>query len=148
MSEKDQPLSYAIEKAGLRIIAQKRIHLTLAQAQAFYAVHRDRPFFAELTEFMARCLGRHPHFNAHFDGDTIELRDEVNMGLAMDTERGLFVPVAPSRLADTRLGAGSPVAADGSIDVQVTGGSWSTTPGADRYILTGVTQWDGKAVRG
>ncbi|MCX7646595.1 MAG: nucleoside-diphosphate kinase [Rhodobacteraceae bacterium] len=41
------------EEAGLRIVAQKRIRLTLAQAQAFYAVHRERPFFAELTEFMA-----------------------------------------------------------------------------------------------
>ena len=34
-----------LEGAGLRIIAQKRIHLTLAQAQAFYGVHKDRPFF-------------------------------------------------------------------------------------------------------
>ena len=42
-----------IEKAGLRIVAQKRIHLTKAQAEAFYAVHKDRPFFGELTEFMS-----------------------------------------------------------------------------------------------
>jgi nucleoside-diphosphate kinase len=42
-----------IEAAGLRIVAQKRIHMTLAQAQQFYAVHRERPFFGELTEFMA-----------------------------------------------------------------------------------------------
>lgn len=42
-----------LEAAGLRIVAQKRIHLSLAQAQAFYAVHRERPFFAELTEFMS-----------------------------------------------------------------------------------------------
>ena len=41
------------EAAGLRIVAQKRVHLTLAQAQAFYAVHSARGFFAELTEFMA-----------------------------------------------------------------------------------------------
>ncbi len=41
------------EEAGLRIVAQKRILLTLAQAEAFYAVHRERPFFGELTEFMA-----------------------------------------------------------------------------------------------
>jgi nucleoside-diphosphate kinase len=41
------------EEAGLRIVAQKRIHMTLGQAQQFYAVHKDRPFFAELTEFMA-----------------------------------------------------------------------------------------------
>jgi nucleoside-diphosphate kinase len=42
-----------LESAGLRIIAQKRLHLTLAQAQAFYAVHVDRPFFDELTRFMS-----------------------------------------------------------------------------------------------
>jgi nucleoside-diphosphate kinase len=41
------------EKAGLRIVAQKRIHLTRAQAEAFYDVHRERPFFAELSEFMS-----------------------------------------------------------------------------------------------
>lgn len=42
------------EDAGLRIVAQKRLHLTLAQAQAFYAVHKARPFYDELCEFMAR----------------------------------------------------------------------------------------------
>lgn len=41
-----------IEKAGLRIIAQKRIHLSLAQAQQFYAVHRERAFFNDLCDFM------------------------------------------------------------------------------------------------
>src|SRR5919112_1114281 len=41
------------EDAGLRIVAQKRIQLTPAQAGQFYAVHKERPFFGELTEFMA-----------------------------------------------------------------------------------------------
>ncbi len=41
------------EDAGLRIVAQKRIQLSLAQAQQFYAVHSARPFFGELTEFMS-----------------------------------------------------------------------------------------------
>jgi nucleoside-diphosphate kinase len=41
-----------IEKAGLRIVAQKRIHMTKAQAEAFYSVHSARPFFGELVEFM------------------------------------------------------------------------------------------------
>ncbi len=41
-----------IEKAGLRIIAQKRIRMTRAQAEQFYAVHKERPFFGELVEFM------------------------------------------------------------------------------------------------
>ena len=41
------------EDAGLRIVAQKRIHLTMEQAGEFYAVHKERPFFSELCEFMA-----------------------------------------------------------------------------------------------
>ena len=41
-----------IEKAGLRIVAQKRIQMTKAQAETFYGVHKERPFFGELVEFM------------------------------------------------------------------------------------------------
>lgn len=41
-----------IEKAGLRIIAQKRIRMSRAEAETFYAVHRERPFFGELVAFM------------------------------------------------------------------------------------------------
>jgi nucleoside-diphosphate kinase len=41
-----------IEKAGLRIVAQKRVRMTRDQAETFYAVHRERPFFGELVEFM------------------------------------------------------------------------------------------------
>ena len=40
------------EKAGLRIVASKRIQLTRAQAEQFYAVHKARPFFGSLCEFM------------------------------------------------------------------------------------------------
>ena len=41
-----------IEGAGLRIVAQKRIHMTRGQAETFYAVHKERPFFGELVDFM------------------------------------------------------------------------------------------------
>ena len=41
-----------IEKAGLRIVAQKRVHMTRGQAETFYAVHKARPFFGELVDFM------------------------------------------------------------------------------------------------
>jgi len=41
-----------IEDAGLRIVAQRRIHMTRAQAETFYEVHKERPFFGELVEFM------------------------------------------------------------------------------------------------
>jgi nucleoside-diphosphate kinase len=42
-----------IEKGGLKIIASKMIHLTRAQAERFYAVHKERPFFGDLTKFMS-----------------------------------------------------------------------------------------------
>ena len=42
-----------LEKAGLRIIAQKKIHLTKEQAGVFYEVHKERPFYDELCEFMS-----------------------------------------------------------------------------------------------
>jgi len=41
-----------IEQAGLRIVAQKRVRITKEQAQQFYAVHKERPFFGELVDFM------------------------------------------------------------------------------------------------
>ena len=41
-----------IEKAGPRIVAQKRILMTRQQAETFYGIHRERPFFGELVEFM------------------------------------------------------------------------------------------------
>jgi nucleoside-diphosphate kinase len=41
-----------IEQAGLRIVAQKRVRISLPQARKFYAVHRERPFFSELVDFM------------------------------------------------------------------------------------------------
>ncbi len=41
-----------LEKGGLRVIAQKRLRLTLEQAQAFYAVHKARPFYNDLCKFM------------------------------------------------------------------------------------------------
>ena len=41
-----------IEKAGLRIVAQKRMRISREQAEKFYSVHRERPFFRELVDFM------------------------------------------------------------------------------------------------
>ena len=42
-----------LEEAGLRVVASKRIHLTKAQAGVFYGVHKERPFYDELCEFMS-----------------------------------------------------------------------------------------------
>lgn len=41
-----------LEEGGLRIVAQKRIHMTREQAEGFYAVHKERPFFNDLVAFM------------------------------------------------------------------------------------------------
>ena len=41
-----------LEEGGLRVVASKRIRMSKAQAEGFYGVHKDRPFFGELVEFM------------------------------------------------------------------------------------------------
>ena len=45
-------INAVIEDAGLRIVAQKRIQMSKAQAEKFYEIHRERPFFGELVDFM------------------------------------------------------------------------------------------------
>ena len=45
-------INAVIEDAGLRIVAQRRIRMTQAQAQTFYEVHKERPFYGELVDFM------------------------------------------------------------------------------------------------
>lgn len=45
-------INAVLEKAGLRIVGQRRIKMTTAQAQEFYAEHKERPFFGELVTFM------------------------------------------------------------------------------------------------
>jgi nucleoside-diphosphate kinase len=45
-------INQKLEAAGLRIVGQKRLQLTEAQAKAFYAVHAERPFYGELVSFM------------------------------------------------------------------------------------------------
>ncbi len=42
-----------IEQSGLRIVAMKRLHLSKQDAEGFYAVHKERPFFGDLTQYMA-----------------------------------------------------------------------------------------------
>jgi nucleoside-diphosphate kinase len=42
-----------LEEAGLRVVASKRVHMSLREAEGFYAEHKERPFFQELTEFMS-----------------------------------------------------------------------------------------------
>ncbi len=65
-----------IEAAGLRIVAQKRVQLTKAQAEGFYAVHRERGFFGELVGFMISG----PVVLQVLEGDNAVLRHRDIMG--------------------------------------------------------------------
>ena len=65
-----------LEEGGLRIVAQKRIQLTLSQAQTFYGVHAERPFFGELCEFMIS----EPIVVQVLEGENAILRNREIMG--------------------------------------------------------------------
>ncbi len=65
-----------LEEGGLRVIAQKRIQLTLSQAQTFYGVHAERPFFGELCEFMIS----EPIVVQVLEGENAILRNREIMG--------------------------------------------------------------------
>ena len=70
------------EEAGLRIIAQKRIHLSKAQAGVFYEVHAERPFYDELCEFMAS----EPVVVQVLEGDGAILKNREVMGATNPAE--------------------------------------------------------------
>ncbi len=64
------------EEAGLRIVAQKRLHLTRAQAEKFYGVHAERPFFNDLCTFMTSG----PVVVQVLEGDNAVARNRQIMG--------------------------------------------------------------------
>ena len=64
------------EQAGLRIVAQRRTRLTRAQAEAFYAVHRERPFYASLCDFMTSG----PVVVQVLEGEDAVMRNRTVMG--------------------------------------------------------------------
>lgn len=65
-----------LEAGGLRIVAQKMVRLTTAQAEAFYAVHRERPFFKDLVKFMTEG----PVVVQVLEGENAVLRNRELMG--------------------------------------------------------------------
>ena len=65
-----------LEAAGLRIVAQKRLQLSQAQAEAFYAVHKERPFFRDLVTFMISG----PVVAQVLEGDNAVARNREVMG--------------------------------------------------------------------
>ena len=65
-----------LETAGLRIVAQKRLQLTQAQAEVFYAVHRERPFYRDLVTFMTSG----PIVAQVLEGESAVMRNRDVMG--------------------------------------------------------------------
>ncbi len=71
-----------LEAAGLRIVAQKRILMTRAQAETFYAVHSERPFFGELVDFMTSA----PVVVQVLEGDDAVAKNREVMGATNPAE--------------------------------------------------------------
>lgn len=72
------------EKAGLNIVALKKTCLTRSEAEAFYAVHRERPFYQSLTEFM--CSG--PVVVSVLEGENAIAKNRELMGATNPAEAG------------------------------------------------------------
>ncbi len=71
-----------LEEAGLRIVASKRIHMTREQAEGFYAVHKERPFFSDLCTFMTSG----PVVVQVLEGDNAIARNREVMGATNPAE--------------------------------------------------------------
>ena len=70
------------EENNLRIVATKMIHITISEAEGFYAVHRERTFFSELTEFMSSC----PVVVSILEGENAVLHHREIMGATNPAE--------------------------------------------------------------
>ncbi len=107
-------INAVFEDAGLRIVAQKRLHLSLQQAEAFYGAHRERGFFRDLVGFMVSG----PVVVQVLEGDDAIAQNRKLMGATnpanadAGTIRKLF---AESIEANSVHGSDSPEAATGEI---------------------------------
>jgi len=70
------------EEEGLTIAAMRKVHLSLEEAQGFYAVHAERPFFGELTEYMSSA----PSVVMVLEGENAILRNREIMGATNPSE--------------------------------------------------------------
>lgn len=70
------------EEEGLRIAGMRKVHLSLQEAQGFYAVHSERPFFGELTEYMSSA----PSVVMVLEGENAILRNREIMGATNPAE--------------------------------------------------------------
>jgi nucleoside-diphosphate kinase len=75
-------ITQMLEEAGLRVVASKRVWMSLREAEGFYAVHRERPFFQELTEFMSSG----PTVVQVLEGDNAIARNREVMGATNPAE--------------------------------------------------------------
>jgi nucleoside-diphosphate kinase len=102
------------EKAGLRIIAARMIHMTQAQAEGFYAVHRERPFFRDLVKYMTSG----PVVVQVLEGENAVLKNREVMG-ATDPKKAaagtIRADLAESIEANTVHGSDAPDTAAGEI---------------------------------
>ncbi len=102
------------EKAGLRIVAQKRLRLTRAQAEEFYAVHKARPFFDDLCTFMTSG----PVVVQVLEGENAIARNREIMGATNPAEAAdgtIRKDFAQSIEANSVHGSDSPETAAGEI---------------------------------
>jgi nucleoside-diphosphate kinase len=95
------------EKAGLRIVAARMIHMTQAQAEGFYAVHRERPFFKDLVRYMTSG----PVMVQVLEGESAVLKNREVMG-ATDPKKAapgtIRADLAESIEANTVHGSDAP----------------------------------------
>lgn len=75
-------INAVFEEAGLRIVAQKRIQMSRANAEAFYGVHKERPFFGELVDFMLSG----PVVVQVLEGENAVLKNREVMGATNPTD--------------------------------------------------------------
>ena len=118
-------INQRFEDQGLRIVAQRRIRLSEEQAKEFYAVHKDRPFYQDLVNFMISG----PVIVQVMEGDNAIARNREIMGPTnpADAETGTIRgDFADSIEANTVHGSDSPETADREIrfffsDIEITG---------------------------
>ena len=75
-------ITQKLEEAGLSVVASKRVWMSLREAEGFYAVHKDRPFFGELTEFMSSG----PTIVQVLEGENAILKNREVMGATNPAE--------------------------------------------------------------
>jgi len=103
------------EKSGLRVVAAKMLHLSKAQAEGFYAVHKERPFFNDLVQFMTSG----PVLVQVLEGENAVARNREIMG-ATDPKKAAPGTIRADYATDVQEnavhGSDSPVTAKTEID--------------------------------